>query len=60
MFRACDRNNVETVSLIQYVTESEQLRKWMVEFLSKFLGRGMPITLFIYCILGVQYIEARW
>ena len=43
IFRDCDRHRVETLTLSKYVTEYEQMWKWMVEFLSKFQGRGIKI-----------------
>ena len=39
----CDRHSVEPVTPIKYVEEHEQMWKWMIEFLSKFQGRGMKI-----------------
>ena len=44
IFRACDRDSVETVILIKYVNEFEEKRKLMVEFLKKFEGRGIKIA----------------
>ena len=43
IFRDYDRHTVETVILIKYVTEYEQMWKWMVEFLTRFQGRGVNI-----------------
>ena len=37
----CHRHSVEPVTLSKYVVEYEQMRKWTVEFLSKFQGRGI-------------------
>ena len=37
------RVTIEIVSLSKYVTECEQMWKWMVEFLRKFQGRGIKI-----------------
>ena len=39
----CDRHSVEPVALSKYVPGYEQMWKWMVEFLSKFQGRGIKI-----------------
>ena len=38
-----DPHSVEPVTLSKYVTEYEQIWKWMVEFLSKFQSRGIKI-----------------
>ena len=38
-----DRHSVETVILNKYVTEYEQMWKWIVEFLSKFQSSGIKI-----------------
>ena len=38
-----DRHSVEPVTAIKCVAESEQMWKLMVEFLSKFEGRGIKI-----------------
>ena len=43
IFRDCDRHGVETVTLSKYVTEYEQMGKWMVEFLSKFQNSVIKI-----------------
>ena len=43
IFRDCDRHSVETVTLSKYVIEYKQMRKWMVEFISKFQGSGIII-----------------
>ena len=43
IFRDCDRHIVETVTLIKYGTEYEQMWTRMVEFLSKFQGSGIQI-----------------
>ena len=34
IFRDCDRHSAETVTLSKYVTEYEQMWKWMVKVLS--------------------------
>ena len=40
----CYRHSFEPVTRPeQYVSEYEQMWKWMVEFLSQFKGRGMKI-----------------
>ena len=39
----CDRHSGETVTLIKYVTEYEQMWKRMGQFLSKFQGIGIKI-----------------
>ena len=36
--------SVKTGTLSKYVPEDEQMRKWIVEFLSKFRGRGIKIS----------------
>ena len=43
ILRASDGYSVETVTMSKYVAEYEQVWKWMVEFLSKFQGRGIKI-----------------
>ena len=43
ILRNCDRHSVEPVTLSKYVAEHEQMGKLMVEFFSKFHGRGMKI-----------------
>ena len=43
IFRDFDRLSVEPVTLSKYVAEYEQMWTWMVEFLSKFQGRGINI-----------------
>ena len=42
--QAFKRRGVETVTLSKHVAEYEQMRTWMVEFVSKFQGRGIKIT----------------
>ena len=53
-------HSVETVILNKHATEYEQMRKRIVEFLSKFQGRGIQISrvnsirvskLFVYLLL---------
>ena len=44
IFRACDRHSTETVTIIKYVAEYEQIGKRMVEFLSKFHDRDIKIV----------------
>ena len=39
----CDHHSVEPVTMSKYVAEKKQMRKWMVEFLNKFQGRGIKI-----------------
>ena len=42
--RACDPHSNETATLPNNVTKYKQVRKWMVEFLSKSESRGMKIA----------------
>ena len=42
--RALHRHSAETVTLCEYVPEHEQMYKWMVEFFSKFQGRGIKMN----------------
>ena len=39
----CNSRRVEPVTLSKYIAKYEQIWKWMVEFLSKFQGRGIKI-----------------
>ena len=44
IFRAFNRQSVETATMRKYVAEYEQMWKWMVDFfLGKFQGRGNNI-----------------
>ena len=45
--------SVETVTLSEYVAEYEQMWKWMVLFLFKFLDRGINIA-GVYSIRGAK------
>ena len=44
IYLAFDHHSGKTVTLGKYVAEYEQMRKWMIEFLSKFQGRGFKIA----------------
>ena len=44
IFGDFDRHNGETVTMNKYVAEYEQMRKFMIKFLSKFQSRGIKIA----------------
>lgn len=44
IFRDCDLQSVKTVALSKCVEYYEYLRKWIVEYLSKFQIRGIQIA----------------
>ena len=45
MFLDCDRHRVGTVTLHEQIcTNMKRMRKWIVDFHSKFQGRGIKIT----------------
>ena len=41
---ACGHHGIKTVTLSEYVDEFEEMCKWIIEFLSKFQGRGIKIN----------------
>ena len=52
----CDRHSVEPVTMRKYVAEYEQMWKWIVEFLSKFQGRGIKIIIVNSIRVGISMI----
>ena len=44
IFRACDRHSGKIVTLSKYVAEYEEMRKWMVQFFTRFQGRSIKIA----------------
>ena len=50
------RYSVEPVTLSKYIAEYEQMWKWIVEFLSKFQGRGIKIDRVISIRVSISMI----